>query len=46
MSNGAVRSLVSFGIMVVAVLAHLSEKMKKLERRLTRREGPEDNDAS
>jgi hypothetical protein len=46
MSTSAVWLLVSFGILVVAVLAILSGKMEKLERRLTRLEGSEDIDAS
>jgi hypothetical protein len=44
MSNDATWLLLSFAIMVVAVLARLSDKVEKLEKRLVRIEPPEEGD--
>jgi len=41
MSTSTAWILLSFAIMVVAVLAGLSDKVEKLERRLARLEPPE-----
>lgn len=49
MSNNAAWLLLSFGIMVVAMLATLYEKVEQLEKRLNRLEaarGPEDETAT
>ena len=44
MSNEATWLLLSFGIMVVAVLAVLHEKLERLEERLRRLEPPDESD--
>ena len=49
MSNNAAWLLLSFGIMVVAVLATLYEKLEQLEKRLNRLEAgrePDDDEIS
>jgi hypothetical protein len=43
-SNEATWLLLSFGIMVVAVLAVLHEKLERLEERLRRLEPPDESD--
>jgi hypothetical protein len=44
MSNNAAWLLLSFAIMVVAVLATFHEKFEELEKRLNRLEGGRDSD--
>jgi len=44
MSNETTWVLLSFGIMVVAVLAVLHEKLERLEERLRRLEPPDESD--
>ncbi len=46
MSNEATWLLLSFGIMVVAVLAVLHERLERLEERLRRLEPPDESDAA
>jgi len=46
MSNETTWLLLSFGIMVVAVLAVLHEKLERLEERLRRLEPPDESDVT
>ncbi len=46
MSNEATWLLLSFGIMVVAVLAVLHERLERLEERMRRLEQPDESEAA